>query len=62
MEEAVINLKVFAGSDSVAREAAALIGAQARTGVATRGRFVMAVSGGHTPWLMSRALVREDVL
>lgn len=26
-----------------------------------RGGFVMAVSGGHTPWLMLRALAREDL-
>ena len=26
-----------------------------------RGRFVMAVSGGHTPWQMLRALANEDV-
>jgi 6-phosphogluconolactonase len=29
--------------------------------VAGRGRFVMAVSGGHTPWVMLRALAGEDV-
>ena len=33
----------------------------ARDAVADRGRFVMAVSGGHTPWQMLRALAREDV-
>jgi len=26
-----------------------------------RGRFIMAVSGGHTPWLMLRALAGNDV-
>ena len=29
--------------------------------VAARGRFVMAVSGGHTPWVMLRALAAADV-
>ena len=29
--------------------------------VAERGRFVVAFSGGHTPWLMLRALADEDV-
>jgi 6-phosphogluconolactonase len=29
--------------------------------VAARGRFIVAVSGGHTPWLMLRALAGEDV-
>ena len=29
--------------------------------VAARGRFSMAVSGGHTPWAMLRVLAHEDV-
>ena len=29
--------------------------------VAARGRFIIAVSGGHTPWLMLRALADENV-
>src|SRR5437773_2593627 len=29
---------------------------EARAAVAARGRFIMAVSGGHTPWAMLRAL------
>ena len=41
--------------------AAAIIAAEARAAVAARGRFVVAVSGGHTPWLMLRALADEDV-
>ena len=41
--------------------AAAVIAAEARAAVAARGRFVMAVSGGHTPWQMLRALADEDV-
>ncbi len=28
---------------------------------AARGRFVLAVSGGHTPWIMLRALAQEDI-
>jgi 6-phosphogluconolactonase len=34
---------------------------EARASVGTRGRFVMAVSGGHTPWQMLRALAAETV-
>ena len=41
--------------------AAAFIAAEARAAVAARGRFIMAVSGGHTPWQMLRALAGEDV-
>ena len=56
-----MKVEVFADADSVAKEAAALIAADARAAVSERGNFVMAVSGGHTPWLMLRALAREDV-
>ena len=56
-----MKLEVFADADTVAKEAAALVAAEARAAVAKRGTFVMAVSGGRTPWLMLRALAREDV-
>jgi 6-phosphogluconolactonase len=38
-----------------------MIASEARLAAASRGRFLMAVSGGHTPWVMLRALVNEDV-
>ena len=44
-----------------ARKAAEAIAADARASVLARGLFVMAVSGGHTPWQMLRALAKEDV-
>src|SRR5229473_992041 len=56
-----MNTKIYADADSVAQEAAALIATQARNAVAARGSFVMAVSGGHTPWVMLRDLAREDL-
>jgi 6-phosphogluconolactonase len=56
-----MEFKVREDADAVAREAAAIIAAVAREAVASRGRFVMAVSGGHTPWQMLRALAGEDV-
>ena len=56
-----MKIEIFADADSVAREAAALIAGAARTAVRERGRFVMAVSGGHTPWVMLRALANEEV-
>jgi len=56
-----MKVEVFADADSVAKEAAALVAAEARAAVAKRGTFVMAVSGGRTPWLMLRALTREDI-
>jgi 6-phosphogluconolactonase len=38
-----------------------LIAAEARAAVAARGRFIVAVSGGRTPWQMLHTLAREDV-
>jgi 6-phosphogluconolactonase len=56
-----VELVVLPDAESVARGAAAIIAAEARSAVAARGRFVAAISGGHTPWLMLRALASEDV-
>jgi 6-phosphogluconolactonase len=56
-----MKLEVLADADSVARSAAMIIAKEARAAVAARDRFVMAVSGGSTPWLMLRALAREDM-
>jgi 6-phosphogluconolactonase len=56
-----MNIEVLDSADSVAHRAAAVIAADARAAVTARGRFVMAVSGGHTPWVMLRALQAEDV-
>ena len=56
-----MKVEVLPDADTVAREAAKLIAAEAGAAVAERGRFIMAVSGGHTPWQMLRALAEEDV-
>jgi 6-phosphogluconolactonase len=56
-----MHIEVLADANTVARAAAALVAADARSGVAARGCFTMAVSGGQTPWLMLRALAGEDV-
>src|SRR5262245_48928623 len=56
-----MNVEVYADADLVAKAAAALVAAEARVAIAARGVFVMAVSGGRTPWLMLRALAREVV-
>ena len=55
-----MKIEVLVDSGSVAQRAASIIAEEARKAVAARGRFVIAVSGGHTPWLMLRAW-REDV-
>jgi 6-phosphogluconolactonase len=56
-----VNIEVLENVDSVAERAAAIIAERAREAVVARGRFVMAVSGGHTPWLMLRRLARDEV-
>jgi 6-phosphogluconolactonase len=56
-----LPVRVLPHADAVAAEAARVIAAEARSSVAVLGRFVMAVSGGRTPWQMLRALADEDV-
>jgi len=56
-----MNLSVLADAESAARTAAGMIATEARAAVAARGRFVMAVSGGRSPWIMLRALADEQV-
>ena len=56
-----MKLEVFDDADSVARAAAATIAADARAAIAAHDRFALAVSGGHTPWIMLRALAGEDI-
>ncbi len=56
-----MKFEVLADADAAAQRAAAMIAEAARTDVAARGRFVMAVSGGRTPWQMLRALASESV-
>jgi 6-phosphogluconolactonase len=56
-----MKIEVFADDESAARAAAGMIAAEAREAVEARGRFVMAVSGGRTPWIMMRALASEEV-
>ena len=56
-----MEIRILADADAVAADAARLIAAEARAAVASRGRFVVAVSGGRTPWRMLRALAGEDV-
>ena len=55
-----VETRILADADAVARAAAKLIAAEARSAVAARGRFIVAVSGGRTPWQMLRALASED--
>src|SRR6266481_5950992 len=56
-----MKVEVFSDDESTARAAAKFVATEAAAAVAARGQFVMAVSGGRTPWIMLRALGNEDV-
>jgi len=56
-----MRIEVYSDADAAAVAGAKLIAAQAREAVRTRGRFVMAVSGGHAPWVMYHTLAREPM-
>ncbi len=56
-----MNIETLPDAESVARAGAAFTAAEARAAVAARGRFIMAVSGGRTPWTMLRALAAEPM-
>lgn len=56
-----MKTRIFPDAYAVAKGAASLIAEEARKAVAERGRFVMAVSGGKTPWQMLRDLAQEEV-
>ena len=57
-----MNIEVLVDSGSVAQRAASVIAEAAWEAVCARGAFVMAVSGGHTPWLMLRGLADAGVI
>jgi 6-phosphogluconolactonase len=59
--EAGMKIEVFSDDESTARAAAKFVAAEAAAAVAARGQFVMAVSGGRTPWIMLLALGNEEV-
>lgn len=56
-----MNIDVLADADVVAHQAAALIATAARDTAAARGQFILAVSGGRTPWQMLRTLANENM-
>jgi 6-phosphogluconolactonase len=56
-----MRIEALADADAVARAGAAFTAEQARAAVAARGRFIMAVSGGHTPWQMLRELADQHL-
>ena len=56
-----MHVELSSDAEAVAKSAAALIAAESQAAVAARGRFLLAVSGGTTPWIMLRALASEVV-
>ena len=54
-----MEITILPDADAVARQAATIVAAEAREAVAIRGRFILAVSGGHTPWHMLGVLAKE---
>ena len=57
----VRTLEVLPDAAAVARRGAYEVAAGASEAIAARGRFTFAVSGGHTPWAMFRALADQDL-
>jgi len=45
-----LSVEVLETADEVANKAAQTIAQFAREAIEARGRFLFAVSGGHTPW------------
>jgi len=56
-----MKFELYEDADRVARAASAAIAQEARAAITARGRYAMAVSGGHTPWIMLRALAEEKL-
>lgn len=56
-----MTFEIFDNDDAMASKGAAMIAEDARAAVAARGRFIMAVSGGRSPWAMLGALANHDV-
>jgi len=53
-----MKIETFPEADAVAQKAAEIIAGEA---VKARRGFIVAVSRGHTPWQMLRALADEEV-
>ena len=56
-----MKIEVLPNAEAAATAGAKLIADQARQAVAARGRFIIAVSGGHVPWQMFRSLANETM-
>ena len=56
-----IKMEVLPSAEAVAQHAAGYIAREARMAIAARDRFLLATSGGSTPWRMLELLATEDL-
>ena len=56
-----MKVEIFRDAESAAVAAAKHLAEECRVAVAARGRFIVAFSGGSTPWPMLRAMAREQI-
>jgi 6-phosphogluconolactonase len=56
-----MRIEILPDAEAAARQAAVVIAEHAREAIATRGRFILALSGGETPRRMLHHLAAEDV-
>jgi len=56
-----MKIEIYTDANAVALEAGKLIAKAAQEAVKARGKFLLAVSGGKTPWIMLRDLAHEDL-
>jgi 6-phosphogluconolactonase/glucosamine-6-phosphate isomerase/deaminase len=56
-----METEVCADETCAAQAAVKAMAAEARSAVADRGEFVMAVSGGRTQWILQRTLTEEEL-
>jgi 6-phosphogluconolactonase len=56
-----VEIEIYPDDDVVSEKAAAIIADRIRDAVSSRGRFVTALSGGHTPWMMLGLLAKADL-
>jgi 6-phosphogluconolactonase len=55
------RLEVLPDAAAVAARGASVVAVHARSAIAERDRFALAVSGGHTPWAMFERLGEDDL-
>ena len=56
-----MDIRTLADADLAANVAALTIAQRVHEAVTSRGKFLLAVSGGHTPWQMLRVLAKQGL-